>query len=87
MTRSGFRWWMVLAALGAAGCGSTVVIPTADGGLYVTNRDDLAQQMALLRSHGITRDAALLEKKDEGGWYYEQQCLGPGTQRNEGEEE
>ena len=32
--------------------------------------------MALLRSHGITRDAALLEKKDEGGWYYEQQCLG-----------
>lgn len=52
------------------------IITTAEGGLCVTNRDDLAQQMALLRSHGITRDAALLEKKDEGGWYYEQQCLG-----------
>jgi UDP-4-amino-4,6-dideoxy-N-acetyl-beta-L-altrosamine transaminase len=52
------------------------IITTAEGGLCVTNRNDLAQKMALLRSHGITRDAAVLEKKDEGGWYYEQQCLG-----------
>lgn len=52
------------------------IITTAEGGLCVTHRDDLAQKMVLLRSHGITREAALLEKKDEGGWYYEQQCLG-----------
>lgn len=52
------------------------IITTAEGGLCVTQRDDLAQKMVLLRSHGITREAALLEKKDEGGWYYEQQCLG-----------
>lgn len=33
MTRPGFRWWMVVAALGVAGCGSTVVVPAADGGV------------------------------------------------------
>ncbi|MBI3532728.1 MAG: aminotransferase class I/II-fold pyridoxal phosphate-dependent enzyme, partial [Burkholderiales bacterium] len=34
------------------------IITTAEGGMAVTNDPLLAQKMALLRSHGITRDAA-----------------------------
>lgn len=32
------------------------IITTAEGGMALTNRDDLAERMALLRSHGITRE-------------------------------
>lgn len=51
------------------------IITTAEGGIALTNDADLAAKMALLRSHGITRDPALMEKSD-GGWYYEQIALG-----------
>ncbi|WP_050467331.1 UDP-4-amino-4,6-dideoxy-N-acetyl-beta-L-altrosamine transaminase [Herbaspirillum chlorophenolicum] len=52
------------------------IVTTAEGGMVTTQDDALAAKLQLLRSHGITRDAALLQKKDQGGWYYEQQCLG-----------
>lgn len=52
------------------------IITTAEGGMALTQRADLAQSMALLRSHGITRDAALMEEEPHGPWYYEQQTLG-----------
>lgn len=52
------------------------IITTAEGGMAMTNDDALAEKMALLRSHGITRDPALMERKSEGGWYYEQIALG-----------
>jgi UDP-4-amino-4,6-dideoxy-N-acetyl-beta-L-altrosamine transaminase len=52
------------------------IVTTAEGGLAATRSPDLAQRLQLFRSHGITRDPALLERKDEGGWYYEQHCLG-----------
>lgn len=52
------------------------IITTAEGGLAVTNQLHLAQQMQLLRSHGVTRDPALLENEPHGGWYYEQVALG-----------
>jgi dTDP-4-amino-4,6-dideoxygalactose transaminase len=32
--------------------------------------------MRMLRTHGVTRDAAELRRSDQGPWYYEQQCLG-----------
>jgi UDP-4-amino-4,6-dideoxy-N-acetyl-beta-L-altrosamine transaminase len=51
------------------------IITTAEGGLATTRSAALAERMGLLRSHGITRDAHLLERID-GPWYYEQQCLG-----------
>lgn len=51
------------------------LITTAEGGMALTNDAQLAESMNLLRSHGITRDAARLSA-DEGPWYYEQQCLG-----------
>lgn len=52
------------------------IITTAEGGMALTNDAMLAQKMALLRSHGITRDPALMERQPEGGWYYEQIVLG-----------
>ncbi len=52
------------------------IITTAEGGMALTNNDALASKMALLRSHGITRDPALMERESEGGWYYEQIMLG-----------
>lgn len=52
------------------------IITTAEGGMAMTNDDALAEKMALLRSHGITRDPALMERESEGGWYYEQIALG-----------
>lgn len=52
------------------------IITTAEGGLLATQRADLAARLRLLRSHGITRDAAEMEREPEGEWCYEQQMLG-----------
>ena len=52
------------------------IITTAEGGMALTNDDALAAELAMLRSHGITRDAARFQQPAQGGWYYEQQTLG-----------
>lgn len=52
------------------------IITTAEGGMALTNDDKLAERMGLLRSHGITRDPALMTKDMEGPWYYQQVELG-----------
>lgn len=52
------------------------IITTAEGGLALTNQADLAERMQLLRSHGITRDPALMTKAPDGAWYYQQVALG-----------
>jgi len=52
------------------------IITTGEGGLALTNDDELAARMALLRSHGVTRDASLMERAPDGPWYYEQIDLG-----------
>ena len=52
------------------------IITTAEGGVAVTNDNELASKMSLLRSHGITRDQSLMSKEAEGSWYYEQVILG-----------
>ena len=40
------------------------------------NNAELADRMRLLRSHGVTRDPALMEGHSQGAWYYEQVDLG-----------
>jgi dTDP-4-amino-4,6-dideoxygalactose transaminase len=52
------------------------IITTGEGGMAVTNRDDIAARMRLLRSHGITRDPGLMTKPMDGPWYYQQVALG-----------
>jgi UDP-4-amino-4,6-dideoxy-N-acetyl-beta-L-altrosamine transaminase len=52
------------------------IITTAEGGMAMTQDDALARSMALARSHGITRDPALMTHAPDGDWYYQQVALG-----------
>ena len=52
------------------------IITTAEGGMALTNNVALAKKMALLRSHGITREPNCMTRKPDGSWYYQQIELG-----------
>ena len=52
------------------------IITTAEGGMATTRDGGLADKMALLRSHGITRDPAEMTHEPDGSWYYQQIDLG-----------
>lgn len=52
------------------------LITTGEGGMAMTNDVALAERMAELRSHGITRDPARMVREPDGPWYYEQTELG-----------
>ena len=52
------------------------IITTAEGGLALTHRTELARRMELARSHGMTREPAEMRGTPDGPWYYEQQSLG-----------
>ena len=52
------------------------IVTTAEGGMAVTNNAKLAEQLNLLRSHGITRDEKLMTQDMDGPWYYQQIALG-----------
>ncbi|WP_316863022.1 UDP-4-amino-4,6-dideoxy-N-acetyl-beta-L-altrosamine transaminase [uncultured Cohaesibacter sp.] len=52
------------------------IVTTAEGGVALTKRKDLYDSMALLRSHGITRDVDRMTEPSHGPWYYQQIDLG-----------
>ncbi|HLS86065.1 MAG TPA: UDP-4-amino-4,6-dideoxy-N-acetyl-beta-L-altrosamine transaminase [Burkholderiales bacterium] len=52
------------------------IVTTAEGGMTLTNDEQLAQRLRLLRTHGITRNAAEMRGASEGPWYYQQVALG-----------
>ena len=52
------------------------IITTGEGGMTLTNSDNLAERMGLLRSHGITREPKLMTQAMDGPWYYQQVDLG-----------
>ena len=52
------------------------MITTGEGGMALTNDEELAWKMSLLRSHAITRDPDRMERRPEDRWYYEQIELG-----------
>ena len=51
---------------------------TGEGGVLLTNDDELAERARRFRSHGITRDAAEMVNLEDAGspWYYEMHQLG-----------
>ena len=52
------------------------IITTAEGGAALTNSPKLAAKLALLRSHGITRNPEEMTQEPDGAWYYQQIDLG-----------
>ncbi len=64
------------------------IITSAEGGMALTNDEEVAHSMAMLRTHGITRDGSRFHdvvdeatessgsQSDYGAWHYEQQMLG-----------
>jgi UDP-4-amino-4,6-dideoxy-N-acetyl-beta-L-altrosamine transaminase len=52
------------------------IITTGEGGMAITNDEQLAKRMQLLRSHGITRDVNEMTHAPDGPWYYQQIDLG-----------
>lgn len=50
-------------------------ITTGEGGMVVTNDEQLYKRLLLFRSHGITREEELMTE-NQGGWYYQQLELG-----------
>lgn len=50
-------------------------IAAGEGGMITTNNKKLYDKLILLRTHGITKNANLLED-NHGNWYYEMQELG-----------
>ncbi|GAA3996911.1 UDP-4-amino-4,6-dideoxy-N-acetyl-beta-L-altrosami ne transaminase [Hymenobacter fastidiosus] len=50
-------------------------IATGEGGMITTNSEALYQDLLKLRTHGITKDPAQMQRHD-GGWYMEMQELG-----------
>lgn len=52
------------------------IVTTGEGGMALTNDAKLAKRIRLLRSHGITREAADMTHTPDGPWYYQQVDLG-----------
>jgi UDP-4-amino-4,6-dideoxy-N-acetyl-beta-L-altrosamine transaminase len=59
------------------------IVTTGEGGMVLTNREDLYEKLVLLRSHGITRQPAQMTHPEQGlqriqqePWIYEQVTLG-----------
>ena len=52
------------------------IITTGEGGMAMTNDSELANRMRRLRTHGITREPAMMSRPPDGPWYYEQIELG-----------
>lgn len=52
------------------------IITTGEGGMVLTNNQELYEKLVLYRSHGITRDASKMTKEADGPWYYQQIELG-----------
>lgn len=47
-----------------------------EGGAVLTNNQQYYERLLLFRSHGITRNTALMDKEPDGDWYYQQVDLG-----------
>lgn len=51
-------------------------VTAGEGGAVLTNDEKLYEKLSLFRTHGITRNPALMSREPDGPWYYEQVELG-----------
>ena len=51
-------------------------ITTGEGGMAITNSEELATRMRLASTHGITRENGLMTQEPKGSWCYQQIELG-----------
>jgi len=51
-------------------------VAAGEGGMILTDRDDLAERLRRFRNHGMTKDPALLRSESPGPWYYEMPEVG-----------
>ncbi|MDX2024683.1 MAG: UDP-4-amino-4,6-dideoxy-N-acetyl-beta-L-altrosamine transaminase [Deltaproteobacteria bacterium] len=52
------------------------IVTTGEGGVVVTKSQALFERLLRLRTHGITRERALMQGESHGPWYYQQVELG-----------
>lgn len=52
------------------------IITTAEGGMCLTNNEDLYRKMRLFSNHGIERDSIYMTDQSRPNYYYEMQYLG-----------
>jgi dTDP-4-amino-4,6-dideoxygalactose transaminase len=70
--------------IGTIGCFSfypTKILTTFEGGMFVTNDEDLAKRAKILREHGMTRSA--VDREKGAAWYYDILDLGYNYRLNE----
>jgi len=51
-------------------------LTTGEGGMILTNNEELYEKLLYLRTHGITRESKFMEGNSDGPWYYQQIDLG-----------
>ena len=51
-------------------------VAAGEGGMILTDRDDLAERLRRFRNHGLTKDPTLLRSESPGPWYYEMPEVG-----------
>lgn len=52
------------------------VMTAAEGGVAVSNNEQVIDKMRMLANQGVTRNKREFEARSPGDWYYEQQALG-----------
>lgn len=59
------------------------IITTGEGGMAVTNNQNLSKRLKVLRTSGITKDQTQMKFKSKNPWYYEQISLGYNYRMND----
>ena len=52
------------------------ILTTGEGGMVLTNREEVYEKLIRLRTHGITRNPHFMTEPSHGSWYYQQIELG-----------
>ncbi len=71
-------------SIGTVGCFSfypTKIITTLEGGMFVTDNEEIAKRAKILREHGMTKSA--VDREKGSAWYYDVVDLGYNYRLNE----